>query len=243
MFDVTVYTIILGEYDNLRPPAVIEEGVRYVCFSDRPRSCSPWEVQPAWTPLPSQSRNSRIPKLLPHLFFDSEFTIYHDGCFRLKKPPSMIVGELLHGGYDLAMFKHPCRISVYEEQQVCEKEHIGDGPDMTAQVARYREAGLRKGLWAGGFIARRNSSLTQDFNEKWWLEFKAGCARDQFALPMAVSLAGVNMNTIDKNILEDGTLVEFCWHAAFFHKGDNPAYEGERKNYQDKRRRLEDLCL
>jgi len=240
--DITVYTVILGDYDNLRPPEIVEPGVRYVCISDEFYSCPPWELWPAWKPYKSEARNSRIPKILSHLFFDSEYTIYHDGSFVLKEKPSVLVDTLLSDS-DIAMFRHPCRSSVYQEAGVCEREKIGAGPEMAAQIERYRAIGLGDGLWAGGFIARRNTTSSANLNEMWWREFLAGSTRDQIALPAAKLITGINIHTIDADILMDSQIVKFAWHAGFIDKGDNYAFEESRGLRAKKQARLMQLCI
>ena len=239
---ITVYTIILGGYDNLRPPDVIEEGVRYVCFSDEMRECPPWEIQPAYMPYKNWSRDSRIPKILPHLFFESEYTIYHDGCFVMSEQPSLLIERELQGR-DLAMFRHPCRKSIYEEMDVCEREGIGYGEQMINQIGRYRELGVNSGLWAGGFIIRRDTEAVRAFNEKWWVEYINGCPRDQIALPAALKLSGIGVSTINADLLMDKTRVRFCFHAAFLSASDNGSFWADRQEKLEIRRRLEQLCL
>jgi hypothetical protein len=239
--DITVYTVILGGYDNLRTPRVYEAGVKYVCVTDEPLSCAPWEIRPAWLPYESLSRNSRIPKILAHLQFDSEYTIYHDGHFALNAMPSQLVDHLLADA-DIAMYRHPCRQSVYEEQQICERECIGAGPEMTAQINRYRDIGLGSGLWAGGFIARRNTEQVVRFNETWWDEYIHGCTRDQIALPAAQLSTGIKINTIDADILMDSKRLVLCMHADWINMGDNGQFVEARQKRQRQTERLRTLC-
>lgn len=217
MKGITVYTVILAGYDNLHPPAVAEPGVRYVCITDEPIHCPPWEIRLAWRPYESDRRNSRIPKILAHLYFGSEFTIYHDGCFSLQIEPSRLVESFLNDA-DIALYRHPCRTSIYEEHTACERDQIGDGPEMNAQVERYRSIGIGPGLWAGGFIARRNSQAVAEFNETWWREFRRGCERDQIALPAAIFMSGLKVHTVDADILMDTDRLAFHWHVAWEQK-------------------------
>lgn len=238
--NITVYTVILNDYDNLRPPKVIEPGVRYVCVTDEPFRCDPWEIYPAWMPLESQVRNSRIPKILPHLFFNSEYTIYHDGCYRLTAKPSALINECLCDA-DIAFFKHPCRNSIVKELELCKREGIGYGPEMEAQVDRYRSAGIGDGLWAGTFIARRNIAEVKKFNESWWMEFLNGCLRDQFALVGAQHATGIKIHTINDHIMQNHRM-EFCWHAAFKNNKDDPKVTEERNQRIAWRERVKVLC-
>lgn len=241
MKDIVVYTVILGGWDNLRPPRILEPGVRYVCVTDEPLSCQPWEIRPAWTPYADGSRNSRIPKILAHLHFDSEYSIYHDGHLTLRAAPSYLVDENLRDA-DLALFRHPCRDSVYREARQCETEHIGDGPAMTAQIERYRRMGLGRGLWAGGMIIRRHTEAVAKFNEIWWSEFLQGCMRDQLALPAAIHHTCIKVHTIDADIMMDVSRVAMNMHAAWENFGDNADYVEARNKRAEQVRRLKELC-
>jgi hypothetical protein len=208
--DITVYTVIIGNYDNLRPPMVYEKGIRYVCLTNMALNCSPWEIMPAPMIYKSDSRNSRIPKILSHLFFKSEFTIYHDGQYSLNAEPSKLIESLLSDA-DISLYSHPRRKSVYEEEQACNRYNIG-GPRLSNQVGRYRKARLGNGLWAGGFIARRSNQAVCKFNECWWKEYIEGSTRDQIALPMALRMSGIRVNSISDFMYSDKKRVHLFDH-------------------------------
>jgi hypothetical protein len=237
---ITVFTVVLNAYDNLRPPQCIEPGVRYVCFSDEAQNCPPWEVIPAPQPYSDASRNSRIPKILPHLLLDAEYSIYHDACLQLTARPSDLIAKYLSGA-DVALYRHPCRTSVYEELECCERLGIGAGPEMRAQVERYRAHELGQGLYAGGVVIRRHTDLCALFNETWWREYRDGCARDQFALAFAVHSVGLKAGVIDADILQDAGRFQFCFHAAFEHLSDNPSFAEQRARRDERLARLEEL--
>lgn len=238
---ITVYTVILNAWDNLRPPGVVERGVRYVCFTEEPQSCPPWEIQPAWLRYPEAHRNSRIPKILSHLHADTEYSIYHDGCLSIQCRPSQLINEVLADA-DWAMYKHPCRNSVYDERDACKRLNISYGSDMEEQVERYRAAGIGGGLWAGGVVIRRNTDLTRAVNEAWWREYIKGCARDQIAFPAARQAYGLKVHTIHADILTDTRRFGFNWHGWATKKGDNPSFEPIRKQRAERWEKLRALC-
>src|SRR4026208_505614 len=92
----TVYTVVLGGWDYLRPPEMIDPDARYLAFVDQPMPpCYPWEQVPAYTPFAKHSRNSRLPKIVPHLHFEAEYSIYHDANFCLKRSPEYLIDRYL----------------------------------------------------------------------------------------------------------------------------------------------------
>lgn len=239
---IVVYTAILGAWDNLRPPEVIEPGVRYVCYSDTPRDPVPgWEIQPAYTPFDNHARNSRLPKCLPHLHFDAEYSIYHDANFSIRQLPSVIIDRNLRNA-DIAMYEHPCRKHVGEESEVLLKEGIGDPREVSAATTLWKHHGAPLGLWAGGFIVRRHTAAVREFNETWWQLFRDGCTRDQMSLPLARHICSIPIHTIRGNIL--GTIPELAyhWHAAWKDKGDNPKFRTRQGELDAKRLRLVELA-
>ncbi|OFX13195.1 MAG: hypothetical protein A2Z18_11035 [Armatimonadetes bacterium RBG_16_58_9] len=212
--EITVYTAILGGYDKLRAPAVIEPGVRYVCLTDTPASVSePWETMAAPTPFLDMQRNSRAPKIMAHQHIHSEYSIWHDGCFYLAVSPSDLISRDLDGA-DMALYRHPCRQSVWEEAQACEEFGIGEPELIQEQVMRYRDLGLPNGLWAGGMVIRKHTKAVERFNCAWWSEYLRRSSRDQLSLPYALWSSGVNYATINGDILTDSSRLHFHFHAA-----------------------------
>jgi hypothetical protein len=227
---IVVYTVILNAWDYLRPPEVIDPGARYLAFVDQPLPpCPPWEQQPAYAPFESVARNSRLPKLLPHLHFDATYSVYHDANFALKRSPEYLIERYLRPkGREIAMFIHPARKTVEQEANEILKHpewfpHV-DMDAVRGQVTRWKHIGAPIGLWAAGMIIRKHTEDIAAFNLMWWQEFMRGCTRDQLALPIARHFAGTQIEDIDGNITGgNNDLMAFHWHAAWKDKEDNPA--------------------
>lgn len=239
-----VYTVILNAWDYLRPPEVIDPEARYICFTDQPIDrVDPWEIQPAYLPFPSMSRNSRLPKILPHLHFDAEYSVYHDANFSLKVTPCDLIGLL--NGADIAMLKHPQRERVDEEAEVIlgspDEFPTVDMDAVRAQVTRWKHAGAPTGLWAAGLIIRRHADAVERFNELWWREYISGSSRDQLALPSARYHAEIEIQTLTENIFQN-PLMSFHWHAAWKNKPGNQMYATRAAKLEWRRKRLQEIC-
>ncbi len=236
-----IFTVILNEYDNLRQP-LYPQGARYVCFSDRPRSVSPWETQcfPAVFG-DDQHRNCRVPKCLPHLLFpDTDLSVYHDGAYRMQIHPQT-VAELL-GNADIALFEHPGgHRSIHDERNFYQNLH-GFVPDHVEQMyQRYAAENLPNGqFWAGGVVIRRHNEKVAAFNELWFKEYAHGSYNDQFSLWYAVEKTGLTVRTIPGVATTDSKF-GYCLHANSG-CGDNPQYEIENQQWAQRIARIRTLA-
>ena len=245
---IIVYTCILGGFDNLRPPLVPSEpGVRWICFTDVPvlPDVPPWEFRPVHD-CGNPSRTSRLPKILPHLILPPcDYSIWIDGNFQLRKPPSEIVNAEMRFD-DWAAHRHPARGCVYEEGELLarlKREVPDDWPNLNAgllaeEIARYKAMGFPAGLstlTANGMIIRRHKPEVGWLNEEWWKLFVIGCGRDQLSFPVALWQNGSATPSVTVNRLPhypdiySSPLVRFGWHAAWKDKPDNVTYRPERE--------------
>jgi len=245
---IDVLTCIIGDYDNLRPPLVRSEGVRFVCYTDEPVFDSGWEIQPARLRYQSASRNSRIPKILSHLFSKAEFTIWMDACLQPRADITELIDLL--GNADVLGIRHP-RLNAIAELEYCAKEAKSLGFEnrtehMARQVAHYQEAGWSgEPFICGGILVRRNNAAVRTFNELWWAEYVRWCAegqpRDQFSLNYALWKSGLAVRVVaDHHILETPWFA-FKGHAAFPNFGDNPQWAAHRERRAARREALESL--
>ena len=239
---IIVYTSNVGRYDNVRPPAIYDATTPYYYFTDWPVYCEPWVPQPFPKPCESKTRNSRIPKILPHLLMDCDYSIYHDANLTLKVTPGEIIEKHL-GDADVAFMRHPIRKSVSDEAVRCETAGLVGNGVAQAQAAKYIENGLGSGLWCGGaLIVRRHGAAVESFNEIWWREYINGCVRDQIALPWALKESGVKLHTIEENY-SAWPLLERHFHvAAWPERDDNPSFNEHRKIQDEREAKLIKLC-
>lgn len=188
---ITLYTSITGNKDTLSGqiyPATL--------------------FQDAYDKFKDPRRNSRIHKIMPHKYIDSEFSIYMDGNMKLLIPPEEVIKRYMTG-YDMALFAHGSRDCIYDEAIECAKLKLDD-PEAIIEQAKYyedHEYAKHKGLLQGGFIVRRNNARTQAFNEAWWADYCRFSRRDQLSLMPAIDKSGVRVNQINEHWVDhyDGT--------------------------------------
>lgn len=179
--DITVFTTIVGDYDALNDNQPTD-GANFVAFTDKKSSV--WTTQPPYDKFKDDTRNSRIQKIMPHMYFDTEYSIYMDGNFELTVPPEQVIDEFLtKTGKDIAVFRHGGRTDIYQEAQAI----VGYGKEtkeaIVEQVKAYSKQGVKAehGLNSCGIIIRKNTKRINDLNEKWWAEYCRYSKRDQMS--------------------------------------------------------------
>lgn len=147
-------------------------------------------------------RNSRIQKIMPHLYMTCEYSLYIDGNIRLLKTPEELIETYLKE-YDIALFKHPTRDCLYNEALVCAKMGLDDPETIIEQVKDYELTGYgkHKGLCECGIILRRHTPQVQALNERWWAHYCRYSRRDQISFMKAVDEVGIPIKIISEPFL------------------------------------------
>lgn len=189
--EITVYTSIIGGFDKLIEDQVTENA-DFVAYTDQ--TSETWDVRKPYDKFKDNRRNSRIQKLMPHLFIRSEYSIYLDGNIKLKVPAQKLIDEFLKDK-DIAVFRHAGRDCVYDEATACVSLVKGNFDDLRAQVSDYAENAWmpHKGLAECGMIIRRNTEEVARWNEKWWAHYCRYSERDQISFPLAFPLEEVEL--------------------------------------------------
>jgi hypothetical protein len=128
--------------------------------------------------------NAKIYKVLPHRYFDVEYSIWMDGTIYPLTTKHEYVKLL--GDADIAVFRHPWRKCLYDEAgPASERVPHNQKAVITEQMKRYKHEGMPKDFGMGecGMLIRRHNAVTEEFNEKWWAEICRFSRRDQLSFP------------------------------------------------------------
>jgi hypothetical protein len=188
--NITVYTAISGDFDKLVSHKNTETA-NYVAFTDQ--KSKDWEVRKPYDKFRDERRNSRIQKIMPHLFIDTEYSIYLDGNVELLVEPKVLIDEWLKDK-DIAVFRHVGRDCIYDEVNACMELKKGTPQDMSEQIRSYakEEYPRHNGLAECGVIARRHTPRIAELNEKWWIQYERYSERDQLSFPKVFPKEEVN---------------------------------------------------
>lgn len=205
MSKITVITSICGGKDNLLEQDKKGEA-KWIAYLDKVQKSNTWEVRRAYDRFISPRRNSRVVKMLSHLYTDTEYSLWIDGNLKLLSTPEELVERYLKD-HDLAVFKHPTRDCIYDEAMVCAKARLDDPEVIIEQVKHYENQGFakHKGMGENMFILRRHTDKVKRFNSEWFAQYSRYSARDQLSFPVAVDRAGLRVNYIPEQFrIEEG---------------------------------------
>lgn len=201
-----VYTCITGGWDVLWPLKTVARKV--AVYDEAPAArgdaLSTWERVPLGVAMPETRMASRFPKMMPHMFFEADYSVWTDGHFRWKKDPVGLIDML--GPNDIAFFAHPARSCLYEEADAVLSKPTVDAELVRRQVARYRLDGYpaANGLTANGIVVRRHTSDMRELGFRWWAEMtRWWTMRDQLSLQYVMWQMGIPYTVLPGDVFDN----------------------------------------
>lgn len=181
--NITVYKSVTGGFDKLEDH-LEDFTANYVAFTDQ--QSDTWDCKKPYDKFKNDRRNSRIQKIMPHLFVDAEYSIYLDGNINLKVPAQQMIDTYLKDK-DVAVIRHIGRDCVYQEAESCQQLEKGDPLELAEQIKEYARKGWKEhaGLAECGVIIRRHTPEVERWNEKWWAQYCRFSERDQLSFPVS----------------------------------------------------------
>jgi len=210
MQKTALYTSIVGNYDNLRQPTVVDEAFDYIVFvkkgTKKQERIGIWQVRELDYENPDNTIASRYPKMNPHKVLpEYAYTLWMDGNLVIKEPAFYeAVKQKIAENCDYAGVKHILRDCVYEDAISC----MHAMRDSYGHIFRTVNFLLREhfpthyGMYENNIILRRNDApQVCHFNEMWWELYLAYPHRDQFTAPYCLRANGIGFNYL----LPEGT--------------------------------------
>ena len=190
-----IYTVITGNYDTIKQPLVLEEGVEYVLFTNNReiKDAGVWKVvqisSEQWQGMTERENNillSRKVKMLPHKYLPegAEWSIYIDADMLIKESLTELLNDLREETL-FAACRHSYCSSVREEIEDLVARGMVNATQIENQWQRYAEWGFEDdlGISENGLLIRRhNDARVIKLMELWWEEYQNGCLRDQVSL-------------------------------------------------------------
>ncbi len=184
-----IYTCLVGSYDTLLQPIVIDDSFDYICFSnDIPQhKIGVWNIRPIPFINNDPTRISRYPKILPHLVLsDYEFSLYVDANIQIATYKVYEqFNRLTESQTLIAQLYHHFRDCIYDEIKVCIGGNKDDVKLLLKLYSFLKKEGYPRhnGLYENNVIFRRhNNYLVIKASELWWKMYNQFARRDQLSL-------------------------------------------------------------
>ena len=214
---LAVYTSLIGNYDELQTPLVVEQGCDYFCLTDNPNLKSLfWKVILVENKEGLDSvRFQRKTKLMPHLYFPQyTHSLYVDASILIRGSVWDWI-ERNTTGKPWLVFQHPERDCVYQEAEACKTLQKDNSELIDAQMVRYRKEGYpeHNGMTWNAIIYRRHmESAVIALEEAWFDEILKGSRRDQLSFNYVCW-----KNGFQYDVCKEDYHLSFLW--AMFHNG------------------------
>lgn len=187
----TIYTCIVGDYDDLKRPINIppshHQGWKFVCYTDNPNiRCidtmeqeteNIWEIRPLLFTHENPAKTSRWHKINFHKCVEGD-SIWIDGTFFINIDLNRLWRRMKS---DFTVIEHPFDDCAYTDLRSCLHGGKGDWKTLMRQANDYLAEGLPEnfGLVASGILMRRKTEPVINFCEQWWEQVEKYTERDQ----------------------------------------------------------------
>ena len=208
--DFIVYTCITGAYEKKNYGHVLDNSIKYICFSDD-ESFVPkgWEFRPI-KGLESfnYKDTNRYIKMHPHKYFSNyKMSIYIDYNILIKRNLKNLFLKTQKSQGIVFMYDHPYRKCSYEEIKKVVSNGLAPFNKGMKQYSKYKNIYFpgNLGLFEANIIIRKhNQKKSLKLMEYWWNEYKDSSKRDQTSLLYSSLQTGVKITSLGKCGLRAG---------------------------------------
>lgn len=213
--DKAIYTVLVGDYDEILDPDIVTPGWDYLVFTDNEHLRSN-----VWQPrkiehLENLVSTTRRPKILPHKHLEDHYNlaVYIDGNIRVKRDLNAFIDVALPDNYDMATFQHPGWNCVYQEADAIIRVNRAPEDMVKRQIAQYAREGLPHNvgmICAYILVWRMHNVKLQEHCEHWFSELSDPnkIKRDQISFNYLLW----KHNLIDVHLMDLNTIMGDYFH-------------------------------
>jgi hypothetical protein len=208
---MTIYTCIVGSYDQLKEPHYITPGWRYVCFTDQDLHSDTWQIRKIPLLPEGPRRTARRCKILYHHYIEDKYSIYVDGSFLVNCDLNEWWKQFVP---PMTCIKHPIRNCIYQEARAVLRNERGGVEKLANQIVDYKAMKIppHGGLIQSGILLRELQSDVMALCESWWRQVAKYSARDQIAFAAAAHFNYVCLHETIKWDYRKGREFIYCGH-------------------------------
>lgn len=213
-YKIAVFTCVTGGFDELVPPLVVEQGIDYLFFSDKPVTApEPYQFRNCRYIDPNPRRTARFLKTHPHFHLrDYDFVVWIDGNIIAMGGFSKYIEMVIDNHVDLGLIAHPIRLSFAAEADECIRIGADDAKVMEEQKQTYLASGLAEtGLIETNIIiSTPKRPKTKQFYDIWWREMCRFSYRDQISVNFALRASGISYMHLFEQGISARDHPDFC---------------------------------
>ena len=197
---IALYTSIVGDYDLLQQPPVLDEGFEFICFVGRGEKTADrigaWEIRELPLTFGNPTLDARWAKTHPHeLLPDYACSVWVDGNIILtdgsiyEAVRSKAASDVQYSGVP-----HPARDCTYKEARKCfDMRYLSlFGLLKVWLYLAFLGLPLHAGLMESNLVFRRHMDPdVVDFDTRWWKHVRHLSRRDQLSLMLCLRRSGL----------------------------------------------------
>ncbi len=188
-----IYSAVVGNYDEIRQPAVVSEEFDYILFSNdiMEERIGVWQVRPIHYTNPIQTKIARYVKTHPEeLLSEYDYSVWIDSNVIIKDiEVYTIINSFISKGALIASIAHKYRHCIYEEMAKVleygwETEEVVDNWNAFLEKEQYPE---NNGLYETGVLFRAHKTdQVAEADKLWWWCIENYSRRDQLSFNYAL---------------------------------------------------------
>lgn len=184
-----VYTVIVGGYDEVLQPLVVDDRFDYVLFTDNvyAERDGVWQLRAFDYYNEDKTRMSRYPKMHPmELLIEYEASLCIDACLQIAEKRIYDICENFYNqGIEWGGVEHFSLDCTYDEAYYVMAAGFERDHRILEYCHKLKKEGFPRhyGLYINNVIFRRHTEAVRDADALWWSLYDRFARRDQMFLP------------------------------------------------------------
>jgi hypothetical protein len=199
-----IYTCIVGGYDTLMQPAVIDDSFDYICFVKKGQRHSEkqgvWRIEEIPYDCPSGKQLSAYTKLQPHVVLSQyDYSLWIDGNISINDAGIYeVIDKKIEEGVSYSGVNHLIRDCAYDDAAAvayCHTKVPMLSLIRTVLFLKKEHFPMHYGLYETGVTFRKHNDPTiVKFDNLWWQLFCKYAKRDQLCHTYCLKKFGIEFN-------------------------------------------------
>ena len=182
-----LYSAIIGAYDDIIQPLIVDDDFDYIIFSDsiKEEKVGVWQIRQIDYTNPIQTKVARYVKTHPHLLLpEYKCSVWIDASVIIKSDYLYNRAKSLYADkVAISSMKHPNRDCIYDEAVAVVMYNFESEETVLKWIDYLHQNHYpeHNGLCETGILFRSHDDVISRFNEEWWHCIEKYSRRDQLS--------------------------------------------------------------